>query len=127
MSNNKKSTFDAGQFGSLRYDFTAFGGVTGIIPDPSDVVLEEFNTQYMELLEKYGVGEHVDKDDPDAVSDAIQRNKEVSFVEQQKEMVRLITLLCDDKPSADEINKLPFRVRQRFIAWVQRELVSPEA
>lgn len=123
----KKSTFDAGQFGSLRYDFTAFGGVTGIIPDPSDVLLEEFNTQYMELLEKYGVGENVDKDDPDAVADAIQRNKEVSFVEQQKEMVKLIALLCDDKPSADEINKMPFRVRSRFIAWVQRELVSPEA
>lgn len=123
----KKGTFDAGQFGSLRYDFTAFGGVTGIIPDPSDVLLEEFNTQYMELLEKYGVGENVDKDDPDAVADAIQRNKEVSFVEQQKEMVRLIALLCDDKPSADEINKMPFRVRSRFIAWVQRELVSPEA
>lgn len=127
MAQKKKTTFDAGQFGTLRYDFTAFGGVTGIIPDPSDEKLEAFNTAYMELLDKYGVGEDVDKDDPDAVKDAIERNKDVSFIEQQKEMMELIAELCDHSPSLEELQKLPFRVRQVYLGWIQRELINPEA
>lgn len=127
MAQKKKTTFDAGQFGTLRYDFTAFGGVTGVIPDPSDEKLEAFNTAYMELLDKYGVGADVDKDDPDAVKDAIERNKDVSFIEQQKEMMELIAELCDHSPSLEELQKLPFRVRQVYLGWIQRELINPEA
>jgi len=123
----KNTTFDAGQFGSLRFDFTAFGGQTGIIPDPSDEKLEKFSQSYMELLERYGVGEGVDQNDPDAVAKAIEQNKDHSFVEQQGEMVDLIAELVDHSPSAEQMAKLPFRVRQRFLTWVQRELVNPEA
>lgn len=128
--NTRKTTFDAGQFGSLRYDFTAFGGVTGIIPDPSDVVLEKFNDDYRVLLEKYGVSaddDEVDTNDPQAVQDALEKSKGTSFVEQQRDMIQLIADLCSGSPTMDEILRLPFRVRQRFIIWVQQQLVNPEA
>lgn len=132
MASNKPraQTFDAGAFGSLRYDFTAYGGATGIIPDPSDDLLEKFNTGYRDLLAEYGLdtdtGE-VDSRDPESVNAALERTEGVSFVEQQRRMVDLIADLCQDSPSAEQIMRLPFRVRQRYIVWLQNNLTNPEA
>jgi len=122
------NTFDAGVFGSLRYNFTAFGGVTGIIPDPSDELLDDFNKSYRALLKEYGVTEDGEEleDVPD-LDELEKRADRPTFVQQQQDVVKLIAALCQDSPSEEQIMKLPFRVRQKFVVWLQRQLVSPEA
>lgn len=124
------NTFDAGVFGSLRYNFTAFGGVAGIIPDPSDELLDAFNKGYRDLLKEYGVtedGEEIEDSEVPDLDELEKRADKPTFVQQQQDVVKLIAELCQDSPSEEQIMKLPFRVRQKFVVWLQRQLVSPEA
>jgi hypothetical protein len=43
------------------------------------------------------------------------------------EMAGLAADLCSGEPSKDDILSLPPRIRAMFLAWLQREVMSPEA
>lgn len=121
------NTFDAGAFGTLRYDFTAFNGVAGIIPDPSDEMIDTFTKRYREMLDQYGVDDDIDPNDPESVQTALEATEGIDISKQQREMAALFAGLCSDSPNAEQIMKLPFRLRGRFFTWVQRTLSDPES
>jgi len=121
------NSFDAGSFGTLRYDFTSFGGVTGIIPDPSDEMIDTFTKRYREMLQNYGVDDDIDPGDTESVQVALEATEGLDVAQQQREMADLFAGLCGNSPDAEQILKLPFRVRGRFFTWVQRTLSDPES
>lgn len=117
--------FDAGVFGSLRYDFTAYGGVAGIIPDPSDTQIDHFLTEQREMMEELGMDD--DDKDPESINEAMEKSGDFDISKHQRRMVGMVSQLCSGSPAEDEIMALPFRVRQSFLIWIQRSLLDPEA
>lgn len=125
----RDDTFDAGSYGTLRYDFKRFGGVQGIIPDPSDEQIEAFMVRLREVAREFGDEEAtVDVDTADADElNAMLEGDGLRLADAQRAVCDAISELCQGSPNADQLLRLPFRVRQGFMAWLQRKLLSPEA
>ena len=51
----------------------------------------------------------------------------VEFAGLLGDMAVIFSELCSGKPTAAQINALPVRVRTIFFAWLQGEVMSPEA
>lgn len=123
-------TFDAGVFGTLRYDFKKFGGVQGLIPDPSDQMIEDFLTRLRAIAKEYGDEDAtIDVETADAaeLTAMLDETEGVRLADAQREVCAAIAELCQGSPNADQLLQLPFRVRQGFMAWLQRKLMNPEA
>ena len=128
---NRDDTFDAGSFGSLRYDFKAWGGVQGRIPDPSDEMLEAFMRRLREIAKEFGAddADDVDLDSASAeeITALLEDDKNLRIAEVQKLMCEAYGELCQGSPDAAALLQLPLRVRQGFMQWLQRKLMAPEA
>jgi hypothetical protein len=127
----RADTFDAGEFGVLRYDFKKFGGVQGVINDPSDEMIEAFLTRMRELAKQYGgdekTPEELDAMGSDDLADYLDGQDKVNIVAIQKEMAGATSALCGGTPSAEDLLALPLRVRQRFQRWLSERLLNPES
>jgi hypothetical protein len=128
---NRDDTFDAGSFGVLRYDFKAYGGVMGRIPDPSDEMIEQFMTRLREIAREFGDEEleQVDLDNASAeeINALLAEDSNLQIAEAQRAMCDAVGELCQGSPSADQLLALPLRVRQGFMQWLQRKLFAGEA
>lgn len=122
-----QNTFDAGAFGTLRYDFKAFGGVQGIIPDPSDQLIEDFMRGMRDTAKRF----QQDQADVDGLSDSdvlemMDDDSAMQIVEAQQAICQHVSELCQGSPNTDQLLALPFRVRQAFMRWLQGKLLDPE-
>lgn len=128
---NRDDTFDAGTYGTLRFDFKAYGGVQGRIPDPSDEMIEAFMRRLREIAREFGGEDVEDADLEDATAEEINEllrdDKNLEIAAAQREMCEAIAELCQGSPDAAALLALPFRVRQKFMAWLQRKILSGEA
>lgn len=125
--NVRDDTFDAGIFGTLRYDFKKWGGKQASIPDPSDELIEQFAKDMRGIMREFG-GEEIDDDATDEeVLEAMADDSRLQIVEAQRAMCGAMANLCQESPSAEELLALPLRVRTSFSQWLQRKLTSPEA
>lgn len=108
----------------LEFDFSAFDGPAGVIPEPSDQQIIDF-TKVIDLVqEKAGT---TTKDDGDGggrrrlIAETMASNVELLHL-----MTDAVAEVCTNIPTSEEITKLPFRVRMLFLNWVMDELLSPE-
>lgn len=124
----RADTFDAGQFGTLRYDFKAYGGVQGIIPDPSDTKIEEFMRGMRDAAQEFST-EEVDVDNLTAeeLQELMADDSNLRIKDAQDTMMGLLGELCDGSPSKEQLLALPLRVRMRFTRWLQEKLLDPES
>lgn len=124
----RADTFDAGQYGTLRYDFKKFGGTQGIIPDPSDKMIEDFMRGLRDAAKEFGA-EDVDTDamTPEQLQDLMDDDENLKIEEAQRKIAELLGELTQGSPSAEQLLALPFRVRQGFMRWIQGKLMDPEA
>lgn len=122
-------TFDAGVYGTLRYDFKKFGGVQGVIPDPSDEQIETFMRNMRDTAKEFGQDESVDPDSMSAeeLQELMEDEAALQIKEAQVKISGLVGDLCSSSPSADELLALPLRVRQGFMRWLQGKLLDPES
>jgi hypothetical protein len=119
-------TFDASAYGTLRYDFKKFGGVQGMIPDPSDEMIENYMRALRDIAREFGEDEVSEDATPEEIQDALD-NSNLEIKAAQDAMALATSELCQASPSADELLRLPFRVRVGFFNWLQRKLMDPEA
>lgn len=136
--------FDAGSaVTALQWDFTAFGAGSGVAPEPSDVMIERFKRQQLRMatamLEQVKLtSSQLETDDQDieikklvpfkeAVEAirAVDGNDELSQ-HANRQMCEIIAQVLSDCPNADQIEKLPLRVRMSFFGWVNGQLLNPE-
>lgn len=128
-SGGSSDTFDAGQYGTLRYDFKKFGGKMGTIPDPSDEMIEAFMRGMRDTAKEFQNGEDVDVDNlsQEELAELMDDDSRMRIQEAQVKIAELTGALCQDSPGQDELLALPFRVRQGFLRWLQGKLLDPES
>ena len=125
--------FDAGAVvEALDWDFNAAGvKAKGTIPEPSDAAIGAFLDAVKNLYTKaQGSGLAVDVGGdltPAQMLDALSSVTGDAYVEFMASLAEIFAALCSDKPTKANLLALPMRVRIKFYAWVQEEVVSPEA
>ncbi len=128
--------FDAGAVVEpLDYDFTTVRGYSrksakGTITEPSDEKIAAFLTSLRDTMKEAGtiVGNGVgDVTDPTAFFGQLDSYDPEKLLGVFRGLATAYAALCSGHPSAEEIMDLPLRVRVKFFAWLQEEVVSPEA
>lgn len=119
--------FDAGKYVDvLDYDFTAFGGSKGVVPEPSDKVLLRFQDSMRKGLVDFGVSDDVDVTDNTAVMAIIAKlpaDQLERFMEMQ---VDALAAFCQGTPTLTELQTMPVRVRNAFAGWLMGKFANPE-
>lgn len=123
-------SFDAGAVVEpLAWDFTAFKAGKGVVPEPSDELIAVFARGMMSAAQKEGTAElkalAEAGDDLEKALAAIAAMPE-DVLSSSKAMIPPYASLCDGSPSAEQLVKLPPRVRYAFFMWLAGEL-RPEA
>jgi hypothetical protein len=125
--------FDAGKaVEPLDFDFTAFGGPEGVIPEPSTGQVDDFFDELKSLAhEAKGMLAMADKKKTGEMSeqDAVEFLSTLDDDMVQKfrdRMINALDKLCGGTPSRTDIEALPYRVLNAFNAWLGGAL-RPEA
>jgi hypothetical protein len=127
-SGGSSDTFDSGSYGTLRYDFKKFGGVQGIIPDPSDQMIQDFMVGMRDTAKEFQKGSvDVDNLSDAEIAELMDDDSNMRIVDAQDAIAELTATLCSNSPDKAAILALPFRVRQGFLRWLQGKLLDPEA
>lgn len=122
--------FDASKVvAPLDWDFTAFEGGKGVIPEPTDKQIDTFFQDLIKmsktLMEKAGI-ENAGEVSPEelllTMADMPEGTPGVGVMAMLDEMAKIFAKLCQNKPSATQIKKLPMRIRMRFFVWLATEL-----
>jgi hypothetical protein len=131
-------TFDAGAVvESLDWDFTSpkigvpeLRKAKGVIPEPTDAAIGRFldglKTLYTSARESMTADLPEDAS-PDQMLDALASLTGDVFVKFMADTAGLFAELCSSSPSKEQLLLLPLRVRVKFFAWVQGQVVNPEA
>lgn len=129
-------TFDAGDVvESLDWDFTktkiaSLKTAKGTIPEPTDAAIGRFLDGLKKLYEESQKSLTADMPEnatPEQMLDALASLTGDVFVKFMSDTAGLFAGLCSNKPSAEQLLALPMRVRVKFYAWIQNEVVNPEA
>lgn len=103
------------------------------IREPSDKQLGEFLSALQKLMGGGGLaamgisGGFIDTADPDAMLKAVEDLEPARFVEVMDDLAGMHARLCSGKPSKAQILAVPVRRRFALFAYLQGEVMSPEA
>lgn len=117
---------------ALDYDFRTKespDAIHGTIKEPNDQQIADYLTGVKTLSAKYR--DKLPDMDPSAgvdelmeAADALDPQDIVAFYQ---DMAGMFSALCSGSPSKDDLLRLPTRIRAMFYAWLQQEVMSPEA
>lgn len=124
---------------TLDYDFTAFGGGEGVIPEPSTGAVNRFFKDMKKLIKEVKklqkAMEDVNLENEDEVAELPDLDEDDSTSEFQEQTLVLIAELCGAKrdddgelikesgtPSFNDLEKLPYRVLQEFSKWLMESI-----
>jgi len=119
----------------LGYTFTykvgdkVIPGPSGVIDEPTDRQIAKFLTGVKKVVKESEdkLPSTADPANPASVTDALDDLNPEDVVSLMGKMAQLYADLCSGSPSKAEILALPMRRRQAFYAWLQQEVMSPEA
>lgn len=121
---------------AMDFDFSAYGGPIGVIPEPSNGQVDAFfktaKALAKSMKDKTGVSpEDADKEMSAAevqevIASMTESEDDDAFAEYEEQMTAAIAELCSHFPSQDDIKRLPFRIRTAFMSWLVGEL-RPES
>jgi len=108
----------------MDYDFTAYEGGKGVVPEPSTKEMQNFQRDFAKVMRK---GQQLEISDDEAM-----KLSEKEFDKLQKdaaaigeELDELIARLCKGTPAREDVAKLPFRVKTAFSKWLMEQF-NPE-
>src|SRR5690606_11412212 len=107
---------------AMEWDFTDFGGGSGVVPEPTTEIFNQFTERAKVFQERFRAttGKSMD----DALTE-----EDVSRLDEQEimsEMVNLLAFVCQDSPGVEQLSLLPPRVLMAFQGWLVGE-ISPES
>lgn len=120
--------FDAGAvLKPLDWNFERYGGGSGVVPEPSDKAMEtlfkDLGKVSRDLLEKAGLTQLSEDADPVTIMKVLSNMEEsVGLVQMINGYTKAFAKLCQNQPSAIQLNKLPMRGRMLFYTWLVTEL-----
>ena len=114
---------------ALDYSFLPYTDAKGTIREPTDKQIASFLTGVKKVVKESEdkLPSTVDAADPSSVMEALDDLDPEDMVSLLGKMAGLYADLCSGDPSKAQILALPMRVRQQFFAWLQTEVMSPEA
>lgn len=98
-------------------------GFHGLLPEPSQELVSEWQVSMAKLADEYGF--KGDQDDMEAISEFLAELDAETFVEQAERTAEIHSDLFQNSPSADQITAMPPRYRQAFYGYIAGEF-SPE-
>jgi len=101
----------------LDFDFSKYGGPTGVIPEPSTKQVEAFLNTAQDVAKLLGIapGQALSVESISAIpQDAAEKMNAL--------MTERVLELCAGEITEEDLDKLPFRVRSAFTAWLAGEL-----
>lgn len=123
--------FHAKDLGTVTYNFHPDAQIRGTIPDPSDTLLQEYHKEIRAWLKDSGIedlpSEAELRSNPERAEELMDRVEQFDQIEAHHQLLEIIAKVCQNQPSVDDMMQLPFRKRVRFVRFVQKELISPEA
>lgn len=123
--------FHANTYGSVKYNFHPDGTARGVIPDPSDDMLQTYHKQIRQWLKDSGIDDLPSEEElrrnPERARELSEQAESFDRIEVHQQLLKIIAELCQDQPSVDDMMTLPFRKRIRFVRFVQKEITNPEA
>lgn len=121
------AAFDAGTaVDPMDYDFTTVPGGKGkgTVPEPSTEEMKDFQRDFARIMRD---GQKLEKTDEEmtAMSDEDFEvfQKSADAIGERLDIV--ISTLCKNQPSQEEVATLPFRVKTAFSKWLMEQF-SPE-
>lgn len=118
----------------LEYDFAPYQPeVKGVIPEPSEEQVQTYFKAVTKAAEgvrhlratadKVQQGGEIDGDNPD-VAALMEEMENFDMAGMLRSITEAVADLCSGQPTADQIQALPFRVRQEFVKWVGSQFRS---
>lgn len=116
----------------LSYDFTGLevqdddaaellDKCKGTTPEPSYQQVRHMQSRFKQML---GIGDEVD---PVEINKAMARMSEAELLDRDDEIAEIIAGVTSGSPSIEEIQALPYRVREAYVGWICGELNNPTA
>lgn len=123
--------FNANDYGNVRYDFKPDApDVKGVIPDPSDDKIKQYHKDIRQLMEDSGINDLPSETEmrlhPERMDEYMDRLDAYDQIETHHNLLEIIARLCSNEPSVEDMMKLPYRKRIRFVRFAQKELTNPE-
>ena len=114
---------------ALDYDFSPYVKVSGTIPEPTDRQIADFLGGLKALLKEVeaDLPQDADLNDPGTLLAAMDNLDTEITIKVTGKMCVIYGKLCSGTPTERQIQDLPPRIRQVFFAWLQTEVMSPEA
>lgn len=112
--------FDA--IDELTYDFTAYGGKSGVIPEPSTEQVEMFTEMLRQVMPTMTDAEGKILLDVAAIQAKVADGDDLGLI-----VNTAVENLFSGEIKADEIKALPYRVQKAFLGWIVGVFLSPEA
>lgn len=116
----------------LDYDFTAHGGGSGSIPEPSSWQVDAFR-QFLGKQFEAAQASSGNSGDEERELTTRERVKLLSDVlskddsEGRAEILDACSAMCSGTPSVEELAALPYRLQQKFFGWLTGVFLNPEA
>jgi hypothetical protein len=121
---NAASVVDA-----LDFTFEPYVRAHGTIREPNDDQITAFVNAYKALTKEIreGIPKDIDPTDQLALLEAMEDLDVEVMVSMTQRMAGIMSDLCGGFPSREDILAVPPRIRTLFFAWLQEQVMSPEA
>lgn len=123
--------FNAKDYGSVAYNFGPDAPeIKGTIPDPSDEMIQQYHKDIRQLMQDSGINDLPSETEmrlhPERMDEYMDRLDKHDQIDTHHQLLEIIAKLCSNEPGVDEMMKLPYRKRIRFVRFAQKELTNPE-
>jgi len=108
----------------LTYDFTPYAG-SGTIPEPSSLQIMAFQKGVAELFEALLPPDTPKDATVQVMAQVVTEYLTKDMAEVQDKLLYVVSAVCSDQPSFDDLNALPFRAQQAFLGWVVGTFLVP--
>lgn len=116
--------FKSSDLEPMSYDFTAHGGPKGVVPEPSQ---QEFRAYTRGLIKVQVKAKEIETayDKEDATEEDLTAAGDLAE-QLEADIDKLVADLCHDHPTLEEVQALPFRVKNAFSKYLRDEF-TPKA
>lgn len=115
--------------GGLEFDFKPYGDM-GAIPEPSSGLIEAFQKEMASIM-KEGMerlpGETQNTNDPVVMVRILTEFLSADTRDIEEKILQGCAALCQDSPSFDQQDVLPYRLKRAWIGWLTGVFLDPEA
>lgn len=123
--------FDASSIGGdLEYDFSKWGGPTGVVPEPPRSGVNKLMKRISKAFKETGLRDEDADDDsltPDEVASTMDKVEDEEIFEKLNlELLEALADICAGSPSREALDALPYRPFMGFFGYLIGNLTNPE-